>query len=131
MLTASGDQTVALWDTAHADQLASFRGHSGSVKAVCPLPAAPAVFASGARRGRGLGLLALPACTAGCRGRCRRARLFGRREAGGARRAACRAAPLRRPARAVQPATRQPTCPPGSPAPLPLRCTAQARATAR
>lgn len=52
MLTASGDQTVALWDTGHADQLASFRGHSGSVKAVCPLPAAPAIFASGAQ-GRG------------------------------------------------------------------------------
>lgn len=47
MLTASGDQTISLWDTGHADLLASFRGHSGSVKTVCPMPAAPAVFASG------------------------------------------------------------------------------------
>ena len=48
MLTASGDQTISLWDTGHADQVASFRGHSGSVKTVCPMPAAHAVFASGA-----------------------------------------------------------------------------------
>lgn len=51
MLTASGDQTVSLWDTGHADLLASFRGHSGSVKTVCPMPGAHAVFASGARDG--------------------------------------------------------------------------------
>ncbi|KAL4443774.1 hypothetical protein ABPG75_011511 [Micractinium tetrahymenae] len=51
MLTASGDQTVSLWDTGHADLLASFRGHSGSVKTVCPMPAAHEVFASGARDG--------------------------------------------------------------------------------
>ena len=48
MLTASGDQTISLWDTGHADQVASFRGHSGSVKTVCPMPAAHDVFASGA-----------------------------------------------------------------------------------
>ncbi|KAL4422044.1 hypothetical protein ABPG77_004860 [Micractinium sp. CCAP 211/92] len=51
MLTASGDQTVSLWDTGHADLLASFRGHSGSVKTVCPMPGTHAVFASGARDG--------------------------------------------------------------------------------
>ena len=51
MLTASGDQTISLWDTGHADQVASFRGHSGSVKTVCPMPAAHAVFASGACQG--------------------------------------------------------------------------------
>lgn len=105
MLTASGDQTISLWDTGrcsssmlcsahahvltgwksgtagsstasrprhtaalilysfatgppsgHADLLASFRGHSGSVKTVCPMPASNDVFASGepwVRQGRG------------------------------------------------------------------------------
>lgn len=51
MLTASGDQTVSLWDTGHADLLASFRGHSGSVKTVCPMPSTHEVFATGARDG--------------------------------------------------------------------------------
>lgn len=51
MLTASGDQSVSLWDTGHADLLGSFRGHSGSVKTVSPMPAVHDVFASGARDG--------------------------------------------------------------------------------
>lgn len=55
MLTASGDQTVSLWDTGLATLVASFRGHSGSVKTVCPMPVSSAVFASGAAGGRGGG----------------------------------------------------------------------------
>ena len=47
MLTASGDQTVALWDTMEAACLGSFRGHTGSVKCVSPHPSSPDVFASG------------------------------------------------------------------------------------
>ena len=65
MLTASGDQSIGLWDTGHAEQLGSFRGHSGSVKSVSPLPSAAAVFASGAR-GRHSGGAAA-ACRCGCR----------------------------------------------------------------
>ncbi|KDD73535.1 hypothetical protein H632_c2076p0, partial [Helicosporidium sp. ATCC 50920] len=49
MLVASGDQSVSLWDTSCAAPICSFRGHSGSVKAVAPSAAAPEIFASGAR----------------------------------------------------------------------------------
>ncbi|KAI3428243.1 hypothetical protein D9Q98_006623 [Chlorella vulgaris] len=51
MLTASGDQSIALWETGTAEKLACFKGHSGSVKAVAPMPDTQAVFASGARDG--------------------------------------------------------------------------------
>ena len=48
MLTASGDQSVALWDTLSARRVGAFHGHAGSVKSVCPMPACHDVFASGA-----------------------------------------------------------------------------------
>ena len=51
MLTASGDKTVALSDTLVGVRIATFRGHSGSVKSVCPWAAAPGVLASAARDG--------------------------------------------------------------------------------
>ena len=47
ILTASGDQTLALWDTSHAACLGVFKGHNGSVKCVRPKPDCPDVFASG------------------------------------------------------------------------------------
>jgi WD40 repeat protein len=52
MLTASGDQSIALWETGTAEKLACFKGHSGSVKAVAPMPDTQAVFASGAQLSR-------------------------------------------------------------------------------
>ena len=53
MLTASGDQTISRFDTMTADPLGSFKGHTGSVKSVCPMPGGGQgdVFASGARDG--------------------------------------------------------------------------------
>ena len=51
ILTASGDQTVGLWDSLEARALGTARGHRGSVKAVAPCPGAPDVFASGGRDG--------------------------------------------------------------------------------
>ena len=47
ILTASGDQTLAMWDTGRAGCLGVFKGHHGSVKCVCTKPACPDVFASG------------------------------------------------------------------------------------
>ena len=52
MLTASGDQTVALWDTHSAQRLGTFTGHTASVKSVSPWAACHDVFASGGRDGR-------------------------------------------------------------------------------
>ena len=52
MLTASGDQSVALWDTLSARRVSAFHGHAGSVKSVCPMPACHDVFASGAPAAR-------------------------------------------------------------------------------
>ena len=50
--TASGDTTLALWDTAYATRLARFRGHTGSVKSLSVSPSSPHVLASGGRDGR-------------------------------------------------------------------------------
>lgn len=47
ILTASGDQTLGLWDTSRAACLGVFKGHHGSVKCVRPKPDCPDVFASG------------------------------------------------------------------------------------
>lgn len=47
MLAASGDQTISLWDTGLAEQLGTFRSHTGSVKSICPQPGCHDVFASG------------------------------------------------------------------------------------
>jgi denticleless len=38
LLTASGDQTIALWDIATEQVVSVFRGHSSSVKTVRFLP---------------------------------------------------------------------------------------------
>ena len=49
MITASGDQTLRLWDTGLAEEVGRFRGHSGSIKTVCPQRGGGQhVFASGA-----------------------------------------------------------------------------------
>ena len=34
LLTASGDQTVVLWDVEEEEKLATFKGHTSSVKTV-------------------------------------------------------------------------------------------------
>lgn len=47
IITASGDQTLRLWDTGHATCLGVFQGHDGSVKCVRAKPDCPDVFASG------------------------------------------------------------------------------------
>ena len=52
LLTASGDQRAALWDTNTAQKLGSFVGHEGSLKSVHPWAACEDVFATGARDGR-------------------------------------------------------------------------------
>lgn len=52
LLTASGDQSVKLWDAQTEQCIVSFRGHCGSVKSVaCHRDGAGNVFASGARDG--------------------------------------------------------------------------------
>lgn len=48
LVTAAGDHTLAVWDTAHARQDLVCRGHRGSVKAVTRHSANPHIFASGA-----------------------------------------------------------------------------------
>jgi WD40 repeat protein len=50
-MTASGDKTVALFDTITARKVATFAGHRGSVKTCSPWDACPGVLASGARDG--------------------------------------------------------------------------------
>jgi denticleless len=51
MLTASGDQTIKLWDVATQAELCVFKGHKGSVKSLKFQPHNPHLFASGARDG--------------------------------------------------------------------------------
>lgn len=51
MLTASGDKTVNLWDTETAKLRLRFKGHHGSVRAVCTSARCPNTFVSGARDG--------------------------------------------------------------------------------
>ncbi|KAK9820123.1 hypothetical protein WJX72_006352 [[Myrmecia] bisecta] len=51
ILTASGDQSIGLWNTADATCLGSCRGHDGSVKSISVQPNCEDVFASGARDG--------------------------------------------------------------------------------
>lgn len=52
MLTASGDQTVRLWDIEARAGLGVMKGHSGSVKSLCVHPSQSEIFASGSRDGR-------------------------------------------------------------------------------
>lgn len=61
ILTASGDQTLGLWDTSRAACLGVFKGHHGSVKCVRPKPDCPDVFASGTLQWPPPVLYALPA----------------------------------------------------------------------
>ncbi|WAR19019.1 DTLB-like protein, partial [Mya arenaria] len=51
LLTASGDQTVCLWDTNTENKLLTFKGHTSSVRSVKYRPRDSAVFASGSRDG--------------------------------------------------------------------------------
>ncbi|KAI5067067.1 hypothetical protein GOP47_0017595 [Adiantum capillus-veneris] len=51
MLTASGDQTVRLWDIEARAGLGVMKGHSGSVKSLCVHPSQPELYASGSRDG--------------------------------------------------------------------------------
>uniref|UniRef100_A0A7I4AZV3 Denticleless protein homolog n=1 Tax=Physcomitrium patens TaxID=3218 RepID=A0A7I4AZV3_PHYPA len=51
ILTASGDQTVRLWDVESHKALGVMRGHSGSVKSLCAHPSNAEIFASGSRDG--------------------------------------------------------------------------------
>ncbi|KAK3597123.1 hypothetical protein CHS0354_038042 [Potamilus streckersoni] len=50
LLTASGDQTVVLWDVENT-KLDTFKGHTGTVRSVCLLKENNAVFATGSRDG--------------------------------------------------------------------------------
>ncbi|KAL4238891.1 hypothetical protein ACF0H5_003598 [Mactra antiquata] len=51
LLTASGDQTIALWDVCEEQKLLTFKGHTSSVRSVKYRPYDDAVFASGSRDG--------------------------------------------------------------------------------
>ncbi|CAH1792154.1 unnamed protein product [Owenia fusiformis] len=51
LLTASGDQTISLWDVDTTSCLGLFKGHSSSVKSVNFRPQDKSVFASGSRDG--------------------------------------------------------------------------------
>ncbi|XP_072030952.1 denticleless protein homolog [Amphiura filiformis] len=52
VVTASGDQTAALWDVKRGCRLAVFKQHSSSLKSVSFRPGDRNVFATGARDGR-------------------------------------------------------------------------------
>ena len=52
VLTASGDQTAALWDVSRGCRLAVFKQHSSSLKSVSFRPGDRNVFATGARDGK-------------------------------------------------------------------------------
>lgn len=51
ILTASGDQTVVMWDVEKQEKLNVFRGHTSSVRCVCAQRGSNAVFATGSRDG--------------------------------------------------------------------------------
>lgn len=51
MLTASGDQTIRLWDVESHAALGVMRGHCGSVKSLSAHPSSGELFASGSRDG--------------------------------------------------------------------------------
>ncbi|XP_048733869.1 denticleless protein homolog isoform X2 [Ostrea edulis] len=51
ILTASGDQTVVLWDAGKQEKIDVFRGHTSSVRSVCTQRGGSAVFATGSRDG--------------------------------------------------------------------------------
>lgn len=51
MLTASGDQTVKIFDITQQQESRSFSGHNASVKSVCAMNDSPHTLASGSRDG--------------------------------------------------------------------------------
>lgn len=51
MLTSSGDQSIALWNTMYATQLGAFMGHGGTVRSLAICPTQEDVFASTSRDG--------------------------------------------------------------------------------
>ncbi|CAM6123553.1 unnamed protein product [Calypogeia fissa] len=51
MLTASGDQTIKLWDVEHKTGVSVMKGHTGSVKSLCANSSQSDLFVSGARDG--------------------------------------------------------------------------------
>jgi WD40 repeat protein len=51
IISASGDSTLRLWDTAYANRIATFSHHCASVKTVAASPCRPWMFASGGRDG--------------------------------------------------------------------------------
>ena len=51
LLTASGDQSVKLWDAESCTSLGLFKGHKGSVKSVTVRPSCEDTFATGSRDG--------------------------------------------------------------------------------
>jgi len=51
MLTSSGDQSIALWNTMYATQLGAFMGHGGTVRSLVICPTQEDVFASTSRDG--------------------------------------------------------------------------------
>lgn len=51
ILTASGDQTIRLWDVQAKECLGVMKGHTGSVKSLCSHPLQSDLFVSGSRDG--------------------------------------------------------------------------------
>ncbi|KAM1511661.1 hypothetical protein ACFX1Z_023317 [Malus domestica] len=51
IMTASGDQTIKVWDIQEKKCTAVLMGHTGSVKSLCPHPTNPEVIVSGSRDG--------------------------------------------------------------------------------
>ncbi|WVZ15258.1 hypothetical protein V8G54_012824 [Vigna mungo] len=51
ILTASGDQTIKLWDVQEQKCVAVLMGHTGSVKSMCPHPTNADIIVSGSRDG--------------------------------------------------------------------------------
>ncbi|BBH00446.1 Transducin/WD40 repeat-like superfamily protein [Prunus dulcis] len=51
IMTASGDQTIKVWDIQEKKCTAILMGHTGSVKSLCPHPTNPEIIVSGSRDG--------------------------------------------------------------------------------